>query len=54
MVRFIIINNTFNKTNSFLIAKIKTILVLMELISKKESWYINTFNTRDSALEQKD
>lgn len=49
----IFLYNILYKINGFLIAKAKAILLLIKLIIKKKSLYIDTFNGRDLAFNKK-
>lgn len=42
-----------NKTNDFLIIKIKVILFLVKLINTKKSLYIDTLNRKNPTLKRK-
>lgn len=46
--------NIFYKINGFLIAKIETMLLLVELINKKKSPYTDALEKKDLAFNKKD
>lgn len=45
--------NILYKTNNFLIAKIKALLSLIELIGKEESLYIDTLDRKDPVFNRR-
>lgn len=52
--RYIVPRDSLYKTNSFLIAKAKTILPLVELISRKKSLYTDAFDRKDPVFDKID
>lgn len=52
-MHYIILYNILYKINNFLIAKIKAILLLIKLISKKNCLYIDAFDKQDLTLDKK-
>lgn len=52
-MHYIVLCNTLNKINGFLIAKVEAISLLVKLISKEKSLYIEVFDKRNHSFNKK-